>query len=177
TLYRQNGSTIAGETPELEKIKDYKIQVNKPLTFAGFGVYQVDYLLNQLTKMSFKLQNKSTEKSFGKFTVNLDAPKNTYQLEDGYKVELLSYFPDFYFNEENEPDTKTSLPNNPAFVFKMFTPDHPKGEVAFVGIRTNIEPFSRGENKYKLTFSGLDTTDLSALTVHKDKTLWIIITG
>ena len=36
---------------------------------------------------------------------------------------MLSYFPDFEFNEDGEPATKSRIPNNPAFIFKMYTPD------------------------------------------------------
>ena len=31
----------------------------------------------------------------------------------------MSYFPDFEFKENGEPTTKTRIPNNPAFIFKM----------------------------------------------------------
>ncbi|HEU5138958.1 MAG TPA: cytochrome c biogenesis protein ResB [Bacillales bacterium] len=175
TLYQRVDEGILGSEPELEKVKDVKIQVNHPLTFGDFGVYQVDFQLNAFTKMSFTLDKKSTGKSFGEFTVNLIEPKQMYDLGNGYKVKLISYFPDFYFNEEGEPATKLPIPNNPAFIFKMITPETPKGETSFIGIRKNID--IKGDNEYKLSFAGVETKDLSALNVHKDETLWIIIIG
>jgi hypothetical protein len=36
-----------------------------------------------------------------------------------------------------EPSTKTKVPNNPAFVFKITAPDKPKGEKSFVAIQQN----------------------------------------
>ena len=96
-----------------------------------------------------------------------------YQMD--YSVEMLSYFPDFEFDEDGEPATKSKIPNNPAFIFKMFTPEKPEGEVSFVAIRQTIEPY--GDNKYKMTFKGVETKNVSGLTVRKDLTLWILALG
>ncbi|MDZ5471155.1 cytochrome c biogenesis protein ResB (plasmid) [Bacillus sp. 31A1R] len=174
-LYKKKGETVAGEEAELEKVKDYSIQVNKPLKFEKFALYQVDYKLNELNKMSFKLINKETEKEFGSLTVDLYNPQTEYELEPGYSVNIISYFPDFQFGEDGKPMTKSRIPNNPAFVFEMFTPDKPEGERSFVAIRQNIEPF--GDNEYKMAFNGIETKHVSALTVRKDLTLWTIGIG
>src|SRR5699024_4810252 len=98
---------------DLKKIKDKQIQVNHPLQFDGFSVYQVDYT-SQFEEMSFRLENKDSGESFGTFSVDLlSNQKETYNLGDGYKVNLLAYFPDFYFDEDDEPATKSQFPNNP----------------------------------------------------------------
>ena len=73
----------------------------------------------------------------------MNDPQTTYPLKNGYSVELMSYFPDFEFKENGEPTTKTRIPNNPAFIFKMYTPDKPEGEVSFVAIKQNVEPYGR----------------------------------
>lgn len=175
TLYQKQGDTVPGETPELEKVRDQAIQVNKPLKIDGYALYQVDYKLDELSMMAFKLENKETGKQFGELQVDLYGPEKEYDLGNGYRVEVMSYFPDFEFNEDGEPATKSRIPNNPAFIFKMFTPDTPKGEVSFVAIRQNIEPM--GDNDYKMTFSGMDTKNVTALTVRKDNTLWVLALG
>lgn len=174
-LYKKQGDTVAGEEADLEKVKDYEIKVNKPLKFEKFALYQVDYKLNELNKMSFALTNKKTGEEYGDLTVDLNDPQDVYDLGNGYKAEVVSYFPDFEFDENGEPITKSRVPNNPAFVFKMFTPDKPDGEISFVAIRQTIEPF--GDNEYKMAFKGIDTKNVSALTVRKDLTLWIIALG
>lgn len=174
TLYKQEGKQVLGAEPKLKKVKDAQIKVNHPLEFDGFGVYQVDFT-QEFKKMSFKLENKASGKSFGKFTVDLVNQKPTYNLGKGYKVKLLGYFPDFYFNDEDEPATKSPNPVNPTFIFKMITPDKPKGETSFIGIRKNVE--IKGPNDYKIAFAGVETVNLSGLTVHKDNTIWIIIIG
>ncbi|MEH6939692.1 cytochrome c biogenesis protein ResB [Bacillus sp. JJ664] len=175
TLYKRQGNLIPGEEPKLTKVKDYNIRVNEPLKFQNFALYQVDYKIGEFSAFLFTLEDKKTGKKLGPLKVDLQNPKEVYDLKNGYKVELRNYFPDFYFNSDGVPDTKTRKPNNPAFVFKMTTPDTPKGEVAFVAIKQNIEP--DGVNKYKMTFAGIETKDSTGLTVRKDLTLWLLGIG
>lgn len=175
TLYKQEGEVLPGEKPQLQKVNDFEIKVNEPLKHDHYALYQVDYKLSEFSKMSFHLMNKKTEEKFGTLTIDLNDPQPSYQLQKGYAVELMSYFPDFEFKENGEPTTKTRLPNNPAFIFKMITPDKPEGEVSFVAIRENIEP--AGENVYKMAFAGVETRNATALTVRKDLTLGILFAG
>ncbi|MCP8968716.1 cytochrome c biogenesis protein ResB [Ectobacillus ponti] len=174
-LYKAAGKAVAGQEPKLEKVKAYDIRVNEPLEFDNYSLYQVDYKEGELSKMKLFLENKATAEKLGPIAISLDDPKESYDLGGGHVVKLLNYFPDFYFDEDGKPNTKTKVPNNPAFVFKMITPEKPDGEVSFVAIRQNIEP--SGENKYKMTFAGIETRNASALTVKKDLTLWIVGLG
>jgi cytochrome c biogenesis protein len=174
-LYKRVGPAIPGEQPELEKVKEHKIRVNQPLKFEKFALYQVDYKLDELNTMYFSLTNKANGKTFGDIKINLYDPKPKYDLGNGYHVEVLSFFPDFEFAENGEPTTKSRIPNNPAFVFKMTSPEVPKGETSFVAIQQTIEPL--GDNQYKMAFKGIETKNVTALTVRKDLTLWIIILG
>jgi cytochrome c biogenesis protein len=174
-LYQKQGNALPGEKPELKKIKEYPIQVNKPLKFENFALYQVDYKLDELSKMSFKLTKKDSDQSLGDITINLLEPEKEFKLENGYTVELKSYFPDFAFDENQEPSTKSRVPNNPAFVFNITTPEKPEGEMSFVAIQQTIDPGE--DNLYKMSFNGIETRNVSALTVRKDLTLWIIAFG
>jgi cytochrome c biogenesis protein len=175
SLYKREGKLIPGADPKLKKIKDSEIRVNQPLKFEGYAMYQVDFKLNEFSSMSFHLTDKNANRNVGSLTVDLHNPKETYDLKNGYKVKLMSYFPDFFFDDEGNPNTKTRVPNNPAFVFKMITPQHKKGEVAFVGIRENLEPL--GNNDYKMTFAGVETKNVTGLTVRRDYTLWFLGIG
>src|SRR5699024_7372447 len=134
-----------------------------------------DYKLNELYEMSFTIENKQTEETFGRLTINLYDPEGAYELGDGYRVEVMEYFPDFYLKDDKEPATKSRVPDNPVFIFNMITPETPEGEVSFVGIQQNLEPF--GENKYKMTFVDVETKHVTALTVRKDHTLGFLIGG
>lgn len=175
TLSKKQGDSVPGEKPELEKVKDFQIRVNQPLKFEGFALYQVDYKLDELNKMTFALTRKSTNEELGIITVDLYNPKDNYDLGNGYTVEVMGYFPDFEFADNGEPTTKSRIPNNPAFVFNMISPEKPTGESSFVAIQQTIEPF--GDNQYKMSFKGIETKNVSALTVRKDLTLWIIGLG
>lgn len=175
TLYKAKESTVPGEKPELEKVKDYEIRVNHPLKFDRFSVYQTAYKLNELQSMTFALINKKTEKEYGTITVDLSHPKEKYDLGNGYVVQIIRYFPDFVMDENGEPATKSSNPNNPAFVFKMITPDKPDGEISFTAIQQTLEPF--GNNEYKLAFKDIETLNSSGFIIRKDLTLPVIAIG
>ncbi|WP_102345728.1 cytochrome c biogenesis protein ResB [Bacillus sp. Marseille-P3661] len=174
-LYERIDEPIPGTTPELKEVKEHKIRVNEPIKFDDFALYQVDYKLNEFFRMSFSLTEKETNKAVGDVDINLEDPESVYDIGKGYKVEIMSYFPNFYFDEEGNPATRNRLPNNPAFIFKMFSPSIPEGEVSFVGIRNTAEPF--GENKYKMAFKAMETRNATGLTVRLDRTLGIIVVG
>jgi len=174
TLFKKPENALPGED-KLEKVKDASIIVNHPLKFDGYAVYQMDYSLNELKAMTFQLTNKKTEKSLGEFTIDLINPEKVYDLGNGSKVEILNYTPDFSGFKNGVPQTKTPLPNNPAFLVKMTTPDTPEGESSFVAIRDTVEPL--GENQYKLKFQDVQTRDASGLVIRKDRTLPILGLG
>ena len=64
TLYKQEGDVLPGEQPKLEKVKDVEIKVNEPLKYDHYALYQVDYKLDELSKMSFNLINKKVRREF-----------------------------------------------------------------------------------------------------------------
>ncbi|RDI41291.1 cytochrome c biogenesis protein ResB [Falsibacillus pallidus] len=174
-LYKREDGEVPGET-NLKKVKSKQIKVNQPLTFDKYAVYQVDFKMDEFQAMYFDLTSKETGDKFGNIKVDLFNPKDSYNLKNGYKIELMGYYPDFSgFSKEGEPQTKSPVPNNPAFLFNMISPEHPDGEVSFVAIKQNVEPF--GKNEYKMSFAGIDTRNVSALSVKKDLTLWVIAIG
>lgn len=175
TLYKRKGEIVHGAKPELNKVKNEQIRVNYPLKHDSYVFYQTSYKLNEINKMIFNLVDKETEKSFGQVTVDLLEPKKKYDLGNGYKVEIATYFPNFYFNSEGVPDTKNRVPDNPAFVFNMISPETPKGEKSFVAIQQTLDP--EEDNQLKMKFEGVETKNLSALTVRKDHTLWFLGVG
>lgn len=174
-LYKKPEDGLPGQTDNLDEVKKDSIQVNHPLKFDGFAVYQMDFRLDELRTMHFNLSNKATGDSLGDLAIDLVNPETDYDLGNGNKVELLGYYPDFSGFDNGEPQTKSPVPNNPAFLVKMTTPETPKGETSFVAIKQTVEPL--GENKYKLEFQNVDTRDVSGLTIRKDKTLWILALG
>ena len=175
TLYKQPDGAVAGDTENLEKVKDYSIRVNHPLKENGYALYQMDYRLNELKQMNFILINKATEQSLGEVKIDLTNPEKEYDLGNGVSVKILSYLPDFSGFKDGAPQTASSVPNNPAFLFRMITPETPEGETSFVAIKNTIEPL--GDNQYKMKFMGVETRDMSGFTVRKDRTIPILFVG
>ncbi|MBQ0138696.1 MAG: cytochrome c biogenesis protein ResB [Kurthia sp.] len=174
TLYQEKDA-IAGNTDNLEKVLDYSIQVNKPLKHDGFALYQMDYRQDELKTMNFELVNKESGKSLGDISVDLTNPQKEYVIDEQTKVKLKKYYADFTGFEDGEPQSASAIPNNPAFIFQMITPEVPKGETSFVAIKQTLEPL--GETKYKMTFSSVETRNASNFTVRQDKTLPILLIG
>ncbi|MBE1554081.1 cytochrome c biogenesis protein ResB [Sporosarcina limicola] len=173
-LYKDKEGALPGSGDQ-EFVKDYSIIVNDPLNFDGFNVFQMDYRQDEdLKSMTFQLMEKSTEKSLGEFTVNLVDPEQNYEIAEGASVVLSDYYPDFDGMENGEPKSKSSIPNNPAFIFKMITPEKPKGEMSFVAIQQTLET---EENAYKVKFVSAEMRDKSGFVVRKDKTLYILLLG
>ena len=142
----------------------------------GFAFYQMDYQLNQLKTMKFNLTNKETGESLGEVAIDLLNPQKEYVLDDKTRVVLVGYYPDFSgFNDKGEPQTETPNPNNPAFIFRMFTDLKPEGETSFVAIQETLEPL--GENTYKMSFAGVETYNKTGLAIHNNKTIPILFIG
>lgn len=176
TLYKQPEGAIVGDTSNLEKVRDYSIRVNHPLKEKGFALYQMGYRLDELKQMNFALKNKATGQSLGEIGIDLSNPEKEYDLGNGVSVELLVYTPDFSgFDDNGAPKTATSAPNNPAFLFRMTTPETPEGESSFVEIQNTLEPL--GYNQYEMKFAGLETRDSTTITVRKDRTIPILFVG
>ncbi len=173
-LYERQDTGVIGDDAELVEIERFPIRVNDPLKFSGYSLYQMDYRLHELGSMSFTLEHKETGEHFGQFTIDLSSPQAEYDLGDGYRVGIREYFQDFYMNN-NVPSTRSNVPNNPVFIFEMFTPETPEGEVSIVGIQTNHEPL--GENEYKMTFVDVETHHVTALVIRKDYTFPLLIIG
>lgn len=174
-LYKQQEGGVAGQVEDLEVVKEDEIRVNHPLKHDGYAFYQMDYKLNELYKMHFALTKKETEESFGEVVIDLTEPETDYDLGNGYFVEILNYVPDFSGFENGEPQTASRYPNNPAFIFRMITPETPEGEMSFVAIKETIEPL--GETKYKMSFQSIETRDSTGLTIRKDSTIPVLFVG
>lgn len=177
TLYKEDGKgeVLAGNTDHLEKIKDYSIQVNKPLKYDGFALYQMDFRQDELKTMNFDLVNKKSGKSLGKVSIDLTNPKKEYVINKDTKIQLKQYYADFSGFKDGEPQSASGIPNNPAFIFNMITPEVPKGEMSFVAIKQTLEPL--GETKNQMKFSSVETRNASNFTVRQDKTLPILLVG
>ncbi|PYZ94463.1 cytochrome C biogenesis protein [Salipaludibacillus keqinensis] len=179
-LKRSNEGTVGSET-ELEEVKDYDIRVNDPLTFEGFSLYQVDYKLNELSQFTFTLENESDENLSDEiqFQVDLNDPQKLYEFDNGYRIEIMEYFPNFVLDDNREPSTLNRIPDNPRIIFEVFPPDvnheEESGEISLIGIQVNEA--LNGENDHTIRMLDVEMVDVTGLTIRKDHTLPIISIG
>ncbi|WP_077326762.1 cytochrome c biogenesis protein ResB [Virgibacillus siamensis] len=175
-VYKEAENSIPGSEQKLNKVAEGKIRMNHPLKFDGYTLYQAGYQRNEFTEMTFKIHKKNDpkEKSLGNITIDLTSPKKEYKLDNGFRVVMDQYYPDYYL-DNGEPKSKTKYPRNPAFVFFIYPPGSEKAEVSFVGIGKNVDPSKN--NDYKLGIQDFQMRDVSGLTVRRDYTLPLFIIG
>ena len=166
----QAEETVPGADPELKKILEDDIRMNHPVKFDGFTLYQAGYQLDEFTNMTFNIHETDDpdEKALDTFTIDLTSPESEYKLDNGFKVVVDQYYPD-YILKDGEPKSETKYPRNPAFVLFIYPPDSDEAEVSFIGIGKNID--ATGENKYKVGIEDFNMHNVSGLTVRRDYTL------
>ncbi|MGM8365310.1 cytochrome c biogenesis protein ResB [Virgibacillus sp. W0181] len=169
-IYKAKESSLTGAKPELEKVVQGQIRMNQPIKFDGYTIYQSGYQENEFTNMTFKIHetDDEEEKAIDTVTIELTSPKTEYELEDGSKLVVDQYYPDYYL-DNGEPRSESKYPRNPAFVFFYYPSGEEEPEVSFVGIGKNID--ATGENDYKLGIVDFEMHNVSGLTVRKDYTL------
>src|SRR5699024_6502913 len=90
---------------DLEEVAEDSIRLNHPLKFGGYTLYQSGFQQNEYKNMSFNLQKSDDGDGadpIDTFTVNLDDPDRTYELENGFTVRLEKFLPDYYM-DDGEP--------------------------------------------------------------------------
>lgn len=175
-IYEAKGKQVAGQEPELEEVTKGSIQMNKPLKFSGYTLYQSSYQENDFANMTFFVYKTDDEdrESLGEITIDLTDPKDEYELDNGIRLKINNYYADYEL-VDGEPRSVSNYPRNPAFVFNVFPPDSDESEISFVGIGKNID--ATGENEYKLGIQGFNMLYASGLTVRRDYTLPFFIVG
>lgn len=175
-LYRNLNAGLPGAEPKLEKVTEHDILVNHPLKYEDVLLYQSGQKPKTLAALNLKLTKEKTGEEIGQFKIDLYEPKDVYQLNGQTKVELIEYFPDFELNEKKQPSTKSSSPNNPAFILNVISPETPEGEKTWVFLGSYL-PAPGKENVFGYKFAMPDLTNISGLMVRKDKSLPFIYFG
>lgn len=170
-IYKAETNGVPGAEPELEPILTESIQMNAPAKFDGYTLYQQGYQQNEFSSMTFKIHETSDDDAtaLDSFTIDLINPEDEYILDNGFRVEIDQYYPDYFLSDDGEPSSETNYPRNPAFVLFVYPPDSSTPEVSFLGIGRNID--ATGENDYKVAIQDFDTHFASGLTLRVDHTL------
>ncbi|WP_058307543.1 cytochrome c biogenesis protein ResB [Gracilibacillus massiliensis] len=174
-IYQDVSEDIVGTEAELEEVKRGEIIVNEPLKINDLALYQDSYQLSEFESMSFKLHETTDEEeeAIVEFTVDLTDPKREYQFENGYRIELNKYYPEYEL-DDGQPRSISNYPRNPGFVFFVYGPDIEEQEASFLAIGQNIPS---GDNQYKIGLTDFSVRDVSGLKVRKDLTLPILGLG
>jgi cytochrome c biogenesis protein len=175
-LYEPVLNEATGES-ELVEVKRHSIIVNDPLVYKRLKLFQSQYIPNEFSEFVFSLKHKETGESIGEVAINLSNPERYYPLEEGYQVELVEYYPDYEIDENNMPTTKSDVPNNPAFIFRVQTPDNPKGELSWASIGINTAEREGAPNQYALKIKDIKMNNVTGLMVRRDVSLPVISVG
>lgn len=166
---------VIGEGSEYEEFLTGSIQMNKPLKFEGYTLYQSGYQFEYKSMDLDLVLTEDNEELIGSVKIdNLMSPKETYTLDNGMEVRIKDYYPDFVM-KEGEPASETKFPKNPAFLFEVYDPAENTSEISFIGIGRNIS--ADNNNKYTFQFKGIEEQAVSGLTVRRDYTLPLYIVG
>lgn len=184
TLFKRTSQGSIGSETELEEVKDHNIRVNEPLTFEGISLYQVDYRLNELATFTFGVEVEDEDGEAEAledvvFEVDLNDPQMFYEFDNGYQVEIIEYFPNFYIDDDGEPTTLNRLPDNPRVIFELFPPDADpetdSGEISLIGVQVNEA--LNGDHDHTIRMLDVEMLDVTGLTIRRDHTLPIIMAG
>lgn len=113
------------------------VSMNKPFSYRGYRFFQAQTIpIGNARNISLEITPQS-----GGQTLSLDIPRmGSAKLGDGTIVEYDEFLPDFSFNSEGNPDTRTGEYNNPVAVLNVTPPGGQRTRVfAFgTGIAENI---------------------------------------
>lgn len=176
-IYKASNFDVPGAEPELETLLVESIQMNKPAKFDGYTLYQSGYQQNEFSSMTFKIHETDDPdaEALDSFTIDLSEPTSEYEMENGFRVALDQYYPDYYLDSNGIPSSETNYPRNPAFVLLVYPPGEETPEVSFLGIGRNID--ATGENNYKVAIQDFETLNVSGLTLRVDHTLIVFGLG
>ena len=177
TISKAEETDVPGEEPELEAVLEGSVRLNEPIKFDGYTLYQSGYQLNEFSTMTFDIVPSDDEdaEAIDTFTVDLMNPEGEFELDNGFRVEIDQYYPDYILSDDGIPDSETNYPRNPAFVFSVHPPDEEEAEVSFIGIGRNID--ASGENDYRLAINDFDLHDVSGIQLRVDRSLPIFGLG
>lgn len=174
-LYENVTNENTGER-QLKQVKRHTIRVNHPMEYEGLLFYQMDYRLNEFSQFTFNVTHKETGELIGEVAIDLHNPSRQYELRDGHVVNLIDYFPDFLLNRHNEPTTRSEIPNNPAFIFEVVSPEVPEGEKSWIFVGQRVE-MPGTDPKYELSINNVEFSHVTGLSVRQESSLPVIFTG
>src|SRR5699024_11445909 len=88
-IYKAKDKEVVGEEEELEKVKEGSLQMNKPMKFGGYTLYQSGYQENEFSDMTFGIYETDDEDgdSLGEVTIDRKSTRlNSSHVSISYAV-------------------------------------------------------------------------------------------
>jgi cytochrome c biogenesis protein len=130
------------------------ISMNRPFTYRGYRFFQAQTIpVGNARTINLELTSQSTgEKQ------NVSIPRGgAVTLPDGTNVEYTEFLPDFSFNSEGKPDTRSPDYNNPVAVLNVTPPNADRMRVfAFAGNIADNIPVGAPKAGYKWRLSDFE---------------------
>jgi cytochrome c biogenesis protein len=179
--------------PVLTEVSRANIEVNKPLKYQGFALYQFGYdITPQIISLTVALKDKVTNESYGEFLLRTRNPDLAYEAGP-YQLRLHNYYPEFALDERGEPTTVSAEnPNAPAYVFVISGPDLPAEGVNYLYFPREIDKIRFGQEqinqavgsgeRFVIEAGGMENVNIaeytSTLVARKDLTVpYLLIAG
>lgn len=140
-------------------VTEADVSLNNPFTYRGYRFFQAQTIpIGNARTISLDLTPQN-----GGDAIKLDIPRNgSTTLADGTKVDFEQFLPDFTFNAEGKPDTKTGEYNNPAAVLNVTSPTGEKTRVfAFATNVSDKIPVGAPKAGYKWRLSSFEKSPLA----------------
>lgn len=135
------------------------VSLNKPFSYRGYRFFQASAItLGSARSMELEL---TSQENGQKLNMNL-ARNGSQTLPDGTKIEYEAFFPDFTFNAEGKPDTRSSEYNNPAAILNVTSPNGDKNQVyAFAANLSDAMPVGAPKAGYKWRLKSFEKSPLA----------------
>ncbi len=135
------------------------VSLNNPFSYRGYRFFQASAItLGSARNMTLELTPQN-----GGQPLSVELARNgSTNLPDGTKVDYEAFFPDFTFNQEGKPDTRSAEYNNPAVVLNVTSPTGEKSRVfAFAGNVSDKIPVGAPKAGYKWRLKEFEKSPLA----------------
>ena len=130
------------------------ISLNKPFSYRGYRFFQAQTIpVGNARNISLTLRPES-----GGDPISLEIPRlGSTTLADGTKIEYEEFFPDFTFNNDGKPDTRSGAYNNPVALLNVTSPDGKQDRVfAFAAKLADNIPVNAPKAGYRWHMSAFE---------------------
>ncbi len=156
------------------------IEVNEPLVYKGIYLYQssfgTDWLGGaQLTLRVERAQLDGATLPLGEFTAKVG---EEFTVDDeGRKVKISAFFPDFMIGEDRRPANRSGRLNNPAVFLEVFNGERREfGTWTFAQFPEFQHEFTK-ENPYRFFVAGMTAPEFTGLQIAANPGIPLIYTG